>query len=270
MNIFQARILNDGDIINKSNSRQAQTMICQRIMESTRPIFTCVHKSLFAFHLLLPFILKSSANPALREQRKVTLSLFIKSSHFSDLSERTILTTSFVLLHHEIQEQKPLNHLLKHTISFSFSLKYGHSHIHQASNHQHLQPPYIHHLHTQQSKQPHLPTYPKTTILHPTTTTIDIPPTMSPTTTPSRCTHPPIHALTCPTCIFAHNTARERLIRAYYDPIIADLESRIAIAVEKLWIGENEFLKERLVGAREDLEGLKARREGEVGGVWGR
>jgi len=164
MNIFQARILSDGDIINKSNSRQAQTMICQRIVESTRPIFTCVHKSLF---VLLPFILKSSANPALREQRKVTLPLFIKSSHFSDLSERTILTTSFVLLHHEIQEQKPLNHLLKHTISFSFSLKYGHSHIHQASNHQNLQPPDIHHLHTQQSKQPHLPTYPKTTILHP-------------------------------------------------------------------------------------------------------
>lgn len=123
MNIFQARILSDGDIINKSNSRQAQTMICQRIVESTRPIFTCVHKSLF---VLLPFILKSSANPALREQRKVTLPLFIKSSHFSDLSERTILTTSFVLLHHEIQEQKPLNHLLKHTISFSFSLKSRH------------------------------------------------------------------------------------------------------------------------------------------------
>jgi hypothetical protein len=126
---------------------------------------------------------------------------------------------------------------------------------------------------TSTPNNPNNPTYPPTPkqlSFTPTTTTIDIPPTMSPTTTPSRCTHPPIHALTCPTCIFAHNTARERLIRAYYDPIIADLESRIAIVVEKLWNGENEFLKERLVGAREDLEGLKARREGEVGGVWGR
>lgn len=144
----------------------------------------------------------------------------------------------------------------------------------------------IYNLQTSSSKHPRNPNHtqtPQELSSTTVTTTIDIPPspspTMSPTTTPPQslpmppipCTHPPVHALTCPTCIFTHNTARERQIRAYYDPIIADLESRIAIAVERLWVGEkNEFLKERLVGARGDLEALRARREGEVGGVWGR
>lgn len=185
MNIFQARILSDGDVINKSNSRQAQTMVCQRIMESTRTIFTCVHKSLFAFHLWLPFILKSSANPALREQRKVTLSLFIKSSHFSDLSERTILTTSFVLLHHEIQEQKPLNHSLKHTISFSFSLK-----VWTFSHSPSIQPP----TPTTSKHPPPPPPHPTIQITPPThlpQNNYPPPPPPQPSTSPPQCPPPP-------------------------------------------------------------------------------